>query len=227
MRLLLAEDERELSNAVAAVLRHNHYSVDTVYHGEDALDYGRSGNYDGVILDIMMPRRDGLQVLQKLREEGIETPVLLLTAKSQIEDRIAGLNAGADDYLPKPFDMGELLARVRAMTRRKVGYMPDLLCMGNLSLDRGTFTVMVDGGGSSRLGNKEFQILEMLLRYPGQLISADQFMERIWGYDAETENSVVWVYLSNLRKKLASLGADVELRAIRGVGYQLREKTKQ
>lgn len=222
MRLLLAEDEKELSNALVAILKHNHYSVDAVYNGIDALDYGRTENYDGVILDIMMPGMDGIAVLQKLREQGITTPVLLLTAKSEVEDRILGLDAGADDYLPKPFAMGELLARLRAMTRRKLDFAPNRLVFGGIRLDRANFELSSDHA-SFRLGNKEFQILEMLMSNPNRLISTEQFLERIWGYDAEAEINVVWVYISYLRKKLAALDAGVEIRATRGLGYTLEE----
>ena len=223
MRLLLAEDERELSNALSVILRHSHYSVDVVDNGADALDYALGGDYDGLILDIMMPKMDGLQVLKALREQGISTPALFLTAKTEVDDRIRGLDTGADDYITKPFDMGELLARVRALTRRGDAYTPQVLRVGNLTLDRGTYEMAVDRQ-RIRLGNKEFQMLEMLMTTPRRLISTDQFLERIWGWDAEAENTVVWVYISGLRKKLASLKAGVEIRAVRGVGYALEER---
>ncbi len=223
MRLLLAEDERELSNALSVILRHSHYSVDVVDNGADALDYALGGDYDGLILDIMMPKMDGLQVLKALREQGISTPALFLTAKTEVDDRIRGLDTGADDYITKPFDMGELLARVRAMTRRGDAYTPQVLRVGNLTLDRGTYEMAVDRQ-RIRLGNKEFQMLEMLMTTPRRLISTDQFLERIWGWDAEAENTVVWVYISGLRKKLASLKAGVEIQAVRGVGYALEER---
>ena len=223
MRLLLAEDEKELSKALCAVLKHNNYSVDAVYNGQDALDYGLCENYDGIILDIMMPKMNGLDVLRRLREKGVSTPVLILTAKSEIEDKIAGLDTGADDYLTKPFAMGELLARIRALTRRKSEFSPDLLSFGNITLNRATFE-LASGESSLRLGNKEFQMLEMLLSNPGRLISTEQFMEHIWGYETEAEINVVWVYISYLRKKLTSLGASVEIKAVRGVGYTLEEK---
>ncbi len=222
MRLLIAEDERELANALAAILKHSHYSVDAVYDGEDALDYALTQNYDGIILDIMMPKRDGLSVLEELRRQEMDTPVLLLTAKSEIDDRIAGLDTGADDYLTKPFAMGELLARIRAMTRRKSAFTPDVLSFGNIRLDRQNFELSGDTA-SLRLSNKEFQMMEMLMRSPGQVISAEQFMERIWGYDTEAEINVVWVYISYLRKKLAALAASVSIRATRGLGYSLEE----
>ena len=222
MRLLLAEDEKELSNALVAILKHNHYSVDAVYNGSDALDYGLSGNYDGIILDIMMPKKNGLEVLRELRAQGMETPVLMLTARSQVDDRILGLDSGADDYLPKPFAMGELLARIRAMTRRKSEFSPDILEYGNLTLNKASFE-LAGGKGSFRLGSKEFQMMEMLMSNAGRLISTDQFMERIWGYDSETEINVVWVYISYLRKKLTALDANVQIKATRGVGYMLEE----
>ena len=222
MRLLLAEDEKELSRALSAVLRHNPYSVDTVYDGADAYDYGLSENYDGIILDIMMPKKDGITVVRELRSKGIATPVLMLTAKSEVDDRILGLDSGADDYLTKPFAMGELLARIRAMTRRRTDFSPNVLSCGSLTLDKATF-VAAGPMSSLRLGNKEFQMLEMLMRHPGRLVSTEQFMERIWGYDSDAQNNVVWVYLSSLRKKLASIGASVQIKAVRGAGYLLEE----
>ena len=222
MRLLLAEDEQDLSKALCAILKHNNYSVDAVFDGQDALDYGLSENYDGIILDIMMPKKNGIEVLTELRKRGVDTPVLILTAKGEVDDKIHGLDAGADDYLTKPFAMGELLARIRALTRRKADFTPNLLAIGNLSLNRESFELSV-GGESIRLGNKEFQMLEMLMSNPGRLISTEQFMEKIWGYETEAEINVVWVYISYLRKKLASLKADLEIKAVRGVGYTLEE----
>ena len=226
MRLLLAEDEKELSNALVAVLKHSNYSVDAVYDGADALSYGISENYDGIILDIMMPKMDGIEVLKKLREKGINTPVLLLTAKSQVSDRITGLDSGADDYLTKPFAMGELLARIRAMTRRKTEFSPNDLSFGNITLSRETFDLK-GPDGTQRLGNKEFQMLEMMMSNKNVLISTERFMERIWGYDSDAEINVVWVFISYLRKKLASVGADVEIKASRGVGYTLVQKQEK
>lgn len=222
MRILLAEDEKDLSKALCAVLKHNNYSVDPVFNGQDALDYGLCENYDAIILDIMMPKKNGLEVLLELRKQGVDTPVIILTAKSETEDKILGLDTGADDYLTKPFSMGELLARIRALTRRKSEFMPNLLTTGNLSLNRETFELSV-GDNSLRLGNKEFQMIELLMNSPGRLISTEQFMERIWGYETEAEINVVWVYISYLRKKLSSLGANVEIKAVRGVGYTLEE----
>ncbi|MBR3948252.1 MAG: response regulator transcription factor [Clostridia bacterium] len=222
MRLLLAEDEQDLSKALCAILKHNNYSVDAVYNGQDALDYGLCENYDGIILDIMMPKKNGIEVLTELRKSGVDTPVLILTAKSEVDDKILGLDSGADDYLTKPFAMGELLARIRALTRRKADFTPNLLTSGNLSLNRESFELSVEEE-SIRLGNKEFQMMEMLMSNPGRLISTEQFMERIWGYETEAEINVVWVYISYLRKKLSSLKANLEIKAVRGVGYTLEE----
>jgi DNA-binding response OmpR family regulator len=222
MGILLAEDEKEMSNALVAILKHNNYSVDPVYDGADALDYGLSNNYDVIILDIMMPKMNGLEVLEKLRAQGIHTPILMLTAKSQIEDRIFGLDKGADDYLSKPFAMGELLARVRAMSRRKSEFTPNLIEVGNIRLNKENYELSNEKA-SLRLGNKEFQMLEMLMTNPKRMISTEQFMERIWGYDSESEINVVWVYISYLRKKLASLDANVKIKAVRGIGYSLEE----
>ena len=222
MRLLLAEDEGELSNALSVILRHNHYSVDVVDNGADELDYALAGQYDGLILDILMPGLDGIQVLKKLRERGITTPALFLTAKAEVDDRIKGLDTGADDYITKPFDMGELMARVRAMTRRGETYTPGVLRYGNLCLDRSTYEMSAEGR-RIRLGSKEFQMLELLMCHIGCPISTERFMERIWGYDSEAEINVVWAYISYLRRKLESLGANVRIVARRGQGYLLEE----
>ncbi|RGG68923.1 DNA-binding response regulator [Ruminococcus sp. AF17-6LB] len=223
MRLLLAEDELELANALSAVLKHKNYSVDAVYNGIDAYNYAIAQDYDGIILDIMMPGMNGIQVLTKLRKKGIDSPVLLLTAKSDIDDRITGLDSGADDYLTKPFAMGELLARIRAMTRRRTEFAPSTLTFGNVSLNRQSFELS-GPNGSQKLGNKEFQMIEALMLNHGTLISTERFMEKIWGYDSDAEINVVWVYISYLRKKLGLIGADVEIKATRGVGYTLEEK---
>lgn len=223
MRLLLAEDERELSKALCAVLKHNNYSVDAVYNGNDALDYSLCENYDGIILDLMMPGKNGLEVLEKLREKEISTPVLILTARAEVEDKILGLDKGADDYMTKPFEMGELLARIRAMTRRKTEFSPNVIKLGNLTLNRETFELSSESG-SFRLGNKEFQMIEMLMDNPNRLISTEMFMERIWGFDTEAEINVVWVYISYLRKKLSALSSNLKIKATRGVGYTLEEK---
>lgn len=222
MRLLLAEDEKDLSRALTTILERNNYSVDAVYDGEEALAYINSNNYDGAILDIMMPKLDGLAVLREIRRHGNFLPILLLTAKSEIDDKVEGLDAGANDYLTKPFAAKELLARIRAMTRENTGAVDSSLTMGNLSLDLASFTLS-SPSGSFRLANKEFQMLEMLMGNPGQLISSERFFERIWGYDSEVELNVVWVYISYLRKKLATLNANVQIKAARNAGYFLEE----
>ena len=223
MRLLLAEDEKELSNALSAILGHNNYSVDAVYNGEDALNYLEAENYDVAILDVMMPKMDGLTVLRRIREKGNTIPVLVLTARAEVDDRVEGLDCGADDYLTKPFAAKELLARLRSITRRQADTSGNVISAGNLSLDRARYELS-SPSGSYRLANKEYQMMEMLIRNPGQLISTERFMEKIWGYDCETERNVVWVYLSNLRKKLVSLEADVQIRASRNQGYSLEKK---
>ncbi len=222
MRLLLAEDERSLSKAIVTILEKNNYSADAVYDGVEALEYLESGNYDGLILDIMMPRMDGLTVLKKLREKGNTIPVLMLTAKSEVDDKVQGLDMGANDYLTKPFATRELLARIRAMTRNQMVQPVSQLTMGNITLDQATFELS-SPAGSFRLANKEYQMLEMMMRNPRQIISAERFMERIWGYDSEAEINVVWVYISYLRKKLAALHADIQIKASRNVGYSLEE----
>ena len=220
MRLLLAEDERSLSRAIVAILEHSHYSVDAVYDGEDALAYLEAGNYDGLILDLMMPKLDGLTVLRILRARGSRLPVLILTAKSEISDKVEGLDSGANDYLTKPFSTAELLARIRAMTRSQTAQPTSRIQVGNITLDRTTFDLS-SPSGSFRLANKEFQMLELLMNNPRQLIPSERFLERIWGYDSDAGINVVWVYISYLRKQLAALGADIEIRAARNAGYSL------
>ena len=220
MRLLLAEDEQELAKALAVILRHNNYSVDVVHNGEDALCYLENGDYDGAILDIMMPRLDGLSVLRSIRKAGNCIPVLILTAKSDIDDRVEGLDAGADDYLTKPFAMKELLARVRAMLRRRTESVDTSLTFGDITLELAT-CMLSCGGEHIRLTNKEFQMLEMLITADGGIISVDRFMDKIWGYDSETEQNVVWVYVSYLRRKLSGLGSKVIIEAHRNLGYSL------
>lgn len=222
MRLLLAEDEAALSKALKAILERNNYSVDAVYDGQEALEYLKSDNYDGVILDIMMPKIDGITVLRTIREQGNLVPVLLLTAKSEVDDKVLGLDAGANDYLTKPFNSRELLARIRAMTRTQTAQADSMLRAGNVTLNLATYELSTVSG-SYRLANKEFQMMEMLMRNPGNLIATERFMEKIWGYDSEAEINVVWVYISYLRKKLNALGADVKINVKRNAGYMLAE----
>ena len=219
MRVLLAEDEKALSKILVTIFEKNNYSIDPVYDGEDALEYLLSGNYDAAVLDIMMPKMDGITVLKKARSAGCDIPILMLTAKGEVEDKVLGLDSGANDYLPKPFDTKELLARVRAITRSRT-VTDNKLRMGNVTLDRSTFELTA-ADGSLRLANKEFQMMEFLMSNPGHLISTEHFRERIWGLDGETEVNVVWVYISYLRKKLAALNADIQIKATRNAGYTL------
>lgn len=221
MKLLFAEDERSLSRAITHILEKNCYSVDAVYDGQAALEYLENGDYDGVILDIMMPKVDGITVLRELRSKGNPVPVLMLTAKSEIDDRVLGLDTGANDYLTKPFDTKELLARIRAMTRGNRA-VDATLNYGNITLNRTNFELS-SPTGSFRLANKEYQMMELLMANAGQLISSDQFLGKIWGLDSNVESSVVWVYISYLRKKLTALNAKVSIRAVRNAGYVLEE----
>ena len=224
MRLLIAEDELDLAEALTVFFERNHFTVDAVHNGADAYDYGASGEYDAIILDVMMPKMNGIQVLERLRAEGVKTPIMMLTAKEQKEDRITGFDAGADDYLPKPFDPDELITRVRAMLRRRQSYQPSLLACGDLTLDPASGLLQC-GDTSLRLGGREFQIMELFMRSPRQVFSAERIMERVWGWDNEAEINVVWVNISNLRKKLKSIGSRMTLRANRGLGYVLEEET--
>lgn len=220
MRILLAEDEKSLSKALVALLEKNNYSVDAVYDGEEVLSYIEVGNYDALILDIMMPKRDGISALKELRARGIDIPVLILSAKAEIDDKVLGLDCGANDYLTKPFSFKELLARLRAMTRKGESQLDSTLKIGNVTLDLATYELSAQGG-SVKLANKEFQMMEMLMRNPTHLISTERFMEKIWGYDSDAEINVVWVYISYLRRKLTKIGARVEIRAHRNAGYSL------
>lgn len=220
MRILLAEDERSLSRAIIALLERNNYSADAVYDGQEVLAYLEAGNYDALILDWMMPKMDGLCVLRALRQRGNRIPVLMLTAKSEVDDKVLGLDSGANDYLTKPFSTQELMARIRAMTRSQTGQFTSRLTFGNITLDQATFELS-SPSGSFRLANKEFQMMELLMRNPRQLIPTERFLERIWGYDSDVEQNVVWVYISYLRKKLAALRADIQIKVTRNAGYSL------
>lgn len=219
MKLLYAEDEQAMSEAVVDILTYHNYIVDAVYDGVEALDYARTEHYDGIILDIMMPNMSGLEVLQILRAEGCRTPVLLLTAKAEVEDQVQGLDLGADDYLPKPFSMQLLLARVRAMLRRREEFVPDVLTRGDLSLNQQTFELSCRGQ-SVVLPKLEYQMMELLMRSPGYL-STEDLLVKVWGYETDAELGTVWVYISYLRKRLAALHANVTITAKRNVGYRL------
>lgn len=220
MKLLYAEDERSLSEAVVDILTYHKYIVDAVYNGEDAYDYAVSGDYDGIILDIMMPGQDGIEVLSALRKEGYKTPVLLLTAKTQVEERIRGLDAGADDYLPKPFDMGELLARVRAMLRRREEFHPDLIRFGDLMLN------IQSGTLSCRetefvLPKQEYRLMEQLMVNHKIFLSTEDLLVKAWGRETETDTNSVWLYISYLRKRLSAMNSNVEIVSKRNIGYRL------
>ena len=223
MRILFAEDDRDLNAAVKALLTRSGYQVDAVFDGEDALCSAQAEAYDGVILDWMMPLMDGVEALRRMRAAGVKTPCLLLTARDAVEDRVAGLDAGADDYLPKPFDAQELLARVRAMLRRRDSFVPDVVTFEDLSLDKGANELRC-GNRTVRLVGKTYQLMALFMENPHLIFSVQQLMDRVWGWDTEAEINVVWVNISTLRKKMAELGASVEIRAHRGTGYSLEKK---
>lgn len=221
MRILLAEDERPLARALVRIFEKNNCSADAVHNGADALAYLEAGNYDVAVLDIMMPEMDGLTALKKLRAGGNQIPVLLLTARAEVDDRVLGLDSGANYYLTKPFDTKELMATLRAITRTQTE-VSNKLTVGNVTLDRSTYELS-SPKGSFRLANKEFQMAEMLLSAPRQIIPAERFMEKIWGFDSEAEINIVWTYVSYLRKKLSALEADVTIKSTRNIGYSLEE----
>ena len=224
MRVLLVEDEKALSSAICQVLKREKFAVDPVYTGTDGLDYARPGLYDAIILDVMLPGMDGFTVLRTLRQEGVRTPVCMLTARSGLEDRVHGLNTGADYYLSKPFQMAELIACLRAITRRKEDAPVMELSFGDVRLDQqGARLIHSSSGQEVRLGGKEYQLMELLLRNPRQLLSKDTIFDRVWGYDSEADVSTVEVYVSFLRKKLAFIGSGLRIRAARGIGYSLEE----
>ena len=223
MRLLIAEDDPKLLKSLLHIFQRSKFSADGVSDGAEALVHGRTREYDGLVLDIMMPGLDGLQVLQTLRGEGITTPALFLTARTEVSQRVEGLDCGADDYLPKPFSTVELLARVRAMLRRKETYLPDLLTFGAVTLNRSTYQLLYQGRDQA-LSGKEFQLLEMMMQAPGSIIPTERFITHLWGWDTNVDTSVVWVHISNLRKKITALGAPLEIRFVRNAGYVLEDK---
>lgn len=220
MKILFAEDDKDVSRAVVVLLQRNNYTVDAVYNGRDALDSLQMGDYDLAILDIMMPGMDGISVLKTARSSGIGIPIMMLTAMGELDDKITGLDSGADDYLTKPFEGKELVARVRALLRRQESYTPNIIEFKDLKLDCSNFRLSC-GNESVNLGNKGFQMMEMFMKNPQMIISADQFMEHIWGWDSEAEINVVWVNISFLRKQLAKIGSKVTIKVIRGSGYTL------
>ena len=222
MKILYAEDEIAMSEAVTDILTYHKYAVDAVYDGEEALAFARAETYDAIILDIMMPKKSGMDVLRTLRAEGCKTPIILLTAKAEVEDRVEGLDAGADDYLPKPFDMGELLARVRAVLRRRENFTPEVITCGDLSLNMQSSELSC-GDRSFVLSKIEYRIMELLMLHRGMYFSTEDLLTKVWGYDTECELGIVWVYISNLRKKLLARHAHAEIRVKRGIGYVLEE----
>ena len=223
MRLLLAEDDRDLNRAVKTLLERSGYQVDAVFDGEEAVDYALAEAYDGMIFDWMMPRLDGIEALRTLRRGGKTVPCLILTARDAVEDRVSGLDAGADDYLPKPFNASELLARIRAMLRRRENYVPDVVAFADLSLDKGK-NELTCGEKAVQLTGKGLQLMQLLMENPRIVFSVQQIMDRIWGWDAEAEINVVWVNISQLRKRLSELGSETEIRMHRGTGYSLEKK---
>lgn len=222
MKLLIAEDNKDISKALVVLLEKQGYSVDAVFNGNDALNYAQLGGYDGIILDIMMPGMDGIEVLKALRQKNITVPIMMLTAKGELNDRVVGFDAGADDYLPKPFAAVELVSRVRAMLRRRSDYQPDILQIKDVILNKGSLELCFQEQ-TMRLVNREFQVLEILMENIGKIITTDSIMERVWGWDSDVEVNVVWVTVSNLRKKFTALNAPVNIRAVRGIGYILEE----
>ncbi|MBR7116132.1 MAG: response regulator transcription factor [Clostridia bacterium] len=220
MRLLVAEDDPKLLKTLLRLFELNNYAADGVTNGTDAYDYALSGEYDGLVLDIMMPGLDGLEVIRRLREYGITTPTLFLSARTEVYQRIEGLDAGADDYLPKPFSTAELLARVRAMLRRRDNFTPDMLEFAGVSLNSATFELGYRNASRS-LSGKEYQVMQMLMQSPGAVITTEHFITHIWGWDTSVDTSVVWVHISNIRKKIEALGAPICIRFIRSAGYVL------
>ena len=220
MRILIAEDEFATAKALKILLEKAMYSVDIVHNGDDAWDYIQEGSYEVIVLDIMMPGKSGIEVLSLIRQNGIRTPVMLLTSKAEIEDRVAGLEAGADDYLPKPFATSELIARVKALGRRSENYNDSVQSVGNIVLDSNKYEMSV-GKKSVKLTNKEFQLIELFVLHPGQAFSTEHLMEKIWGYDTESDVDVVWTTIGYVRKKLRQIKANVEIKTMRGIGYAL------
>ena len=223
MRLLLAEDDPKLLKSLKHIFETNKFSVDVVSNGEDAFHYALSDEYDGLVLDIMMPGMDGIEVLKRLRKEKVTTPALFLTARTEVSQRVEGLDAGADDYLPKPFSTSELLARVRVMLRRKDNYVPDLLAYREVILNRSTYELCY-AGNTQALSGKEFQIAEMMMQQPHTIIPTEQLITHIWGWNTTVDTSVVWVHISNLRKKITAIRAPIEIRFVRHAGYMLEDR---
>lgn len=222
MRVLIAEDEFELAKGLKFLLEKNKFSVDAVHDGARALECFGSGDYDVVVLDIMMPKVNGLEVLKTIRKTGSKIPILMLTAKGEVEDRVEGLEAGADDYLPKPFATREFIARVKALSRRNTAYADLVLEFGNVQLDCNRYELRC-GQEAERLNNKEFQLMELFMRHPHFVFSTSHLMDKIWGQDSDADLNVVWTYVGFIRKRLKQIGGGVEIRTARGAGYSLEE----
>lgn len=223
MKLLLVEDEKQLSEALSQILINNKYSVDAVYDGENGLEYALTGIYDVIILDIMLPKLNGLEILRELRKENISTPILLLTAKDSIDDKVTGLDLGADDYLPKPFDPKELLARLRAISRRKGEVINDnLLSYGDINLNISNYDLSCKDAAVT-LTQKEFEILNYFMQRPKNIVSKDDLITKLWGFDSDVEYNNIEVYISFIRKKLTFINSSVKITTIRRAGYKLEE----
>lgn len=219
MRILIVEDEKLLADSIGEVLRHKGFDVETVYDGESGVQYAELGIYDLIILDVMMPKLDGYAVARQLRAEHLGTPILILTARSALEDRITGLNAGADYYLTKPFDIRELLACVNALLRRQGGQVDEMV-FGNTTLDLAS-AALICGANSIRLSAKEFEIVRLLFQSGERNLSKEAILSRVWGFDSEAVENHVEVYIGFLRKKLTSIGSNIRIEAIRRLGYHL------
>lgn len=224
MRILIAEDEVTINKALKVMLEKNKYTIDSVYDGLSALNYIENTTYDVIVLDIMMPIKSGMEVLKTIRSNNINTPVLFLTAKSEISDRVSGLEAGADDYLPKPFDANEFLARVKALSRRSNSYISSSLSIGNTTLDLNSYILKTEYE-ETKLNNKEFQLFELFIKNPKKVFSSELLMEKVWDIDSNADIDVVWTYIGFLRRKLKQINSNLEIKTIRGAGYALEEIT--
>ncbi len=224
MKILLVEDNTQLNKALTTLLKRNSYIVDSAFDGEEALLFIKDYQYDVIVLDIMMPKVDGLEVLKRARENHVQTPIILLTAKSSIEDKITGLDYGADDYLPKPFNTDELLARIRALGRRVQTYQENKnVVYGDITIDASAFSISCSGK-STTLSNKELQILLLLAKAKGKVVSADDITAKAWDADSYSTSENIWVFISYLRKKLQTIGSKVSIKSIRYQGYYLEVK---
>jgi DNA-binding response OmpR family regulator len=220
MNILVVEDEKKLADSLCEILRSQKYNCDVVYNGADGLDYAETGIYDVIVLDVMLPKLSGFDIIKALRAKHVNTPIIILTALDDISDKIVGLDYGADDYMTKPFVKQELLARIRALSRRKGDVIIDEITFGDLKLSRDTYSLICNEESIS-LGKKEFQIMEVLISYANKTVNKERLLEKIWGFDSDAEYNAIEVYVSFLRKKMTALGSKTQIRSIRGVGYIL------